>query len=44
MLVQNIPLVDWGTGTFFLAAFLVVSAIMILVVLNLAKGKNNDKK
>ncbi len=42
MIAQNIPLVDWAAGTYFLAAFLIVSAIMILVVLNLAKG--GDKK
>jgi len=36
-----IPLVDWASGTVFLAAFLAVSAIMILVVLNLM---NSDKK
>lgn len=40
MIPLNIPLVDWSTGTFFLVAFLVVSAIMIIIVLNMIKSKD----
>ena len=42
MLLNYIPLVDWSAGTFFLAAFLIVSAIMIIVVLNMAKGPKKE--
>ncbi|MEL6810460.1 MAG: hypothetical protein AAFP76_03925 [Bacteroidota bacterium] len=42
MISNNIPLVDWASGTFFLVAFLAISAIMIIVVLNMMKSQ--DKK
>ncbi len=41
MILNNIPLVDWGMGTALIAVFGVVCVIMILVVLNLMKS---DKK
>jgi len=41
MISNNLPLVDWGTGTAFLVVFLAVSALLVIVVLNLM---NSDKK
>ena len=45
MTLNNLPLVNWGTGTLFLVIFLVVCVVLVLVVLNLMKGdkkKNED--
>jgi ABC-type spermidine/putrescine transport system permease subunit I len=41
MITNNLPLVDWGIGTAVLVVFLAVSAILIVIVLNLMKS---DKK
>lgn len=44
MISNNIPLVDWGAGTMFLGAFLVVAVILVLVVLNLMNSDKNRKE
>lgn len=41
MILNKIPLVDWGMGTVVIGVFAVVCVIIVLVVLSLM---NSDKK
>jgi hypothetical protein len=41
MILNNIPLVDWGMGTVVIGVFALVCVVLVLVVLNLM---NSDKK
>jgi hypothetical protein len=41
MILNSIPLVDWGMGTVLIGVFAVVCVVLVLVILNLM---NSDKK
>ena len=41
MILNNIPLVDWGMGTVVIGVFALVCVIIVFVVLSLM---NSDKK
>jgi len=38
-----LPLVNWGMGTFIIGVFAVVCVVLVLVIYNLTRGKDNVK-
>jgi hypothetical protein len=43
MILNNIPLVDWGMGTVVIGVFALVCVVLVLVVLNLMKSDKKKK-